>query len=167
MHSRGKNWVPLVYHEQLYVVHQLSPRIRWFKYDAHSGCPTPPEVSDEVEDIDEWRDGSAFVPFGPTSMISMGHRTVDGNTHIPYLIHVDMDEDTETPTSDKITMRQLQMQQNWTGILDPTSLWWGNEGKLWMGAVRTSGSWKKCYFKDRDDCVFNMTIYEVELMYGT
>ena len=121
---------------------------------------------DVVDDIDEWRGGSSFVPFGPTSMISMGHRTVDSQTHIPYLIHVDMNEDSGTPSSDKVAIRQLKAQEGWTGILDPTSLWWGEEGKLWMGTVRTPGSWKKCYFKDRKDCVVKMTIYEVALEYS-
>uniref|UniRef100_A0A7S2M616 Uncharacterized protein n=1 Tax=Skeletonema marinoi TaxID=267567 RepID=A0A7S2M616_9STRA len=167
---RGKNWVPLVYHEQLYIVHRLSPHLMYFKYDAHNGCQEPSKNEENKTSIDEWRGGSNFVPFGPTSMIAFGHRTINGNTHVPYLIHVDMTETNEIQST-IARKRQLLLTQdkkkNWSGILDPTSLWWDEDGKLWMGTTRTSGSWKKCYFKDRDECVFNMTIYEVELKYDT
>jgi len=170
---RGKNWIPLVYREQLYVVYRLSPHIEYFKYDAHHGCPEPPSNVTEAnrDGIDEWRGGSNFVPYGPSSMISLGHRTVDSNTHIPYLMHVDMIPD-QNEIRSKARKRRLFLpreegknETNWTGILDPTSLWWGEDGTLWMGTVRTSGRWKKCYFKDTEQCVFNMTIYEVELKY--
>ena len=50
------------------------------------------------------------------------------------------------------------------GILDPTSLWYGNDGKLWMGTVRTSGMWGRLYFNDCDMCGFNMSVYEVRLI---
>eukprot|EP00985_Skeletonema_marinoi_P004004 scaffold1748_cov160-Skeletonema_marinoi.AAC.4 len=142
----------------------------YFKYDAHNGCQEPSKNEENKTSIDEWRGGSNFVPFGPTSMIAFGHRTINGNTHVPYLIHVDMTETNEIQST-RARKRQLLLTQdkkkNWSGILDPTSLWWDEDGKLWMGTTRTSGSWKKCYFKDRDECVFNMTIYEVELKYDT
>jgi len=169
--SRGKNWVPLVYRDQLYVVHRLSPHLMYFKYDAHNGCRKPiDDKENEETSIDEWRGGSNFVPLGPTSMIALGHRTIDGNTHIPFMIHVDMTKTNEIQATSARKRQLLPTQveeKSWSGILDPTSLWWDEDGKLWMGTTRTSGSWKKCYFKDKDECVFNMTIYEVELKYDT
>lgn len=153
---RGKNWVPLVYREQLYIVHRMSPNLRLFTYDAYDGCPAPVGPP-ETKDIDQWRGGSAFVPFSSTSMISLGHHTADRNTHIPFLMHVDM----TTYRSIKIA---LLTEGNWTGILDPTSLWW-DDGSLYIGTIRTSGSWKKLYFKeDCDECVFNNSIYKVRLV---
>ena len=164
--SRGKNWVPLVYREQLYVIHRLSPELAWFKYDAYDGCPEPPARQEYgTDDIDEWRGGSAFVPLGPSSMIALGHRTIDGNRHIPFLLQVDMADNKIRKRARKIRLAAPEQRRFWTGILDPTSLWWGDDGKLWMGTTRTTGSWKNCYFEDRPECVFNNSIYEVELQY--
>lgn len=133
--------------------------MKWFEFDAYRGCSKPPEENRFNEtSIDQWRGGTNFIPYGNTSMISIGHRTVDYVTHIPYLIHFDF-------TTHEFTIRQLITDGNWTGILDPTSLWQDEHGKLWMGTVRTSGSWKTCYFKDIERCIFNMTIYAVELKY--
>lgn len=131
---RGKNWIPLVYQETLYVVHRLSPELKWFTYDAHSGCPQLSFV--DTSDIDQWRGGSPFVPLGPNAMISVGHQTVDGDTHIPFLMHVDM----TTNTSTKIEM-SIADKAKLSGILDPTSLWWEKfDGKkrLYMGTIHTA-----------------------------
>ena len=97
-------------------------------------------------------------------MIALGHRTIDGNRHVPFLLQVDMADNKIRKRARKIRLAAEQ-RRFWTGILDPTSLWWGDDGKLWMGTTRTTGSWKKCYFKDRPECVFNNSIYEVELQY--
>lgn len=156
---RGKNWVPLVYREQLYVVHRISPELKWFKYDVHDGCAAPTGPP-ETEDIDQWRGGSAFVPWSSTLMISFGHRRIDYNTHSPFLIVVDM-------ATNRSRLIAPLTHEPWRGILDPTSLWWGPGGRLWMGTVRTSGSWKKLYFKGCDECAFNMTVYEVQLKQPT
>ena len=109
---RGKNWIPLVYKNELRVVHVVDPVLQWFVFDAHTGCEGP-HVPVEKAAITQWRGGSNFVHFGDTSMISVGHQTVDGNTHHPYLLHIDM----ETNQISRVEMEQHDKMQ---GIFDPT-----------------------------------------------
>ena len=114
---RGKNWVPLVYRSQLYVVHRVAPQLRWFVYDAINGCATA-DLPTETRSIGQWRGGSGFVPYdGPTTMISVEYRTMDSNTHVPYVVlHVDM-------LTNRTNTIALNTARHWRGILDPTSLW--------------------------------------------
>lgn len=156
---RGKNWIPMVYEDVLYVVHRLSPELKWFTFDAQYGCPKP--TANETAEIDQWRGGSPFVQLESHSMISMGHQTVNGDIHIPFLFHVDM----TTNSSIKVEL-PVQEKANLSGILDPTSLWWEEiDGmkRLFMGTIHTEGRWKNKYFNDQ--YVFNNSIYEVELVY--
>jgi hypothetical protein len=149
---RGKNWSPLVYKNRLYVVYVIDPELIWFEYDLNDGCKPPPEQ--KIEKVTGWRGGSNFVPYDRTSMITIGHQTVNGNTHHPYLIHIDM----ETNQTSRVELARKS-----PGILDPTSLWQSKDNRFWMGGVHTSGCWFPLYFNECDHCSFNMSIYEIVL----
>ena len=151
---RGKNWTPLVYKNQLHVIYRIDPVVKWFEYDLNNGCGLPP-VSRNDEEITGWRGGSNFVPYGPTSMIGIGRQTVDKNTHVPYLIHIDMDTN---------QTRRVELARKPPGILDPTSLWRTKDNRFWIGGVHTSGQWYPRYFNNCEDCYFNMSIYEIDFV---
>ena len=163
---RGKNWVPMPFGDVLYVAYRVHPTLKVFRVDVHTGecVASGSGVADYARTIDEitpFRGGSNAVPFGSNGMLTVGHKTVDGDVHIPYLMQVNMDDFSTIVT-------ELQFPAALQGrsklIMDPTSLWYDADlGQLRMGTVTTAGRWAPLYHRNCSECWFNNSVYDLDL----
>ena len=149
---RGKNWVPLVDPtNRLYIFYRVWPKTLYFEFNISSAScrSTRPKL---INKIGEYRGGTAFVQFNSSTFLSIGHRTVNRDRHIPYGIFLNA-RDLSIP-------HIVEFNTSTSGILDPSSLWW--EGpRLRMGGVQTSKCWGHLYRQKCKLCAFNNSVYDI------
>lgn len=160
---RGKNWVPLPYKNTLFVAYRVHPQLQVFTYDViTSSCST--EIVQNDTKITEYRGGSNGVEIGPKMMMTVGHRTLNARTHVPYLMLISM-EDMRTRLL-RVSIRENGSESvinSHASIFDPTSLWRDSNGTFHLGATITpDGPWRNLYHRNCTKCSFNMRVYKLE-----
>lgn len=88
----GKNWMPLVKDNELYIVISIDPQLNIVKYDATTKMCAwiPPSNFIGQIDVTQYRGGTPFVFYEPLGcFVGLGHKTYNSHYHTPYLYSLD------------------------------------------------------------------------------
>ena len=120
----GKNWIPYVKDDELYLILTIDPELSILKCDLDTGfCSWETEYKEELP-ITISRGGTPMVYLEEAeAFVGFGHRTYDCHNHKPFLYSINKEgkvlvdsEDIEVPSE--------------RGVYDPLSLYW-EDNKLY------------------------------------
>lgn len=146
----GKNWMPLVTEDELYIVISIDPDISILHCDIESGkCTwvTPFEMIQKGLSVSSNRGGTPLILDEESDLyVGLGHRTYNYYRHAPFLYTLTKDFKSTTMGEDIITGK--------TAVEDPVSIY-KDDGKIYC-----------CINNLRTVDEGQVGLYEVVLNYG-
>lgn len=127
----GKNWVPFVYNNELYIIYGFDPFIILKDGNVIVKINTNLEKQNGVN-FCQYRGGTNGIQIDDNIIIGFGHRTINTTTHIPFLWKLDI-------KNRRLIINNINYN-NYFNIIDPTSLWIENNN-YYLSICESSNRW--------------------------